>query len=185
MLTLPVTAHPDSISPEAPLRALRVAVVYEDFTAGRRAQAAYEQIQQLLGKGLPALDASWKFDVLRMPKLRLMAAGDAAVANLVVIASHEISTLPACVRTWMDLWLKQRNGPPQSLLALLGATPPEPETGIPLERKLGELAARAGLNFWSLPEEAPVSEADFSALADCIRRTSSVNTVGTTAPSDV
>ncbi len=183
--TVPLHATAGCPPPEASFRALRVAVVYEDFAAGRRAQAAWEQVQQLLGTGLPAIDASWKFDVLRLPKLRQIAAEDAAGADLVVIASHETASLPACVHTWMDLWLGQRSGQPQSLLALLGATPPEPDAGIPLERELAEMATRAGLSFWSLPEEALVPEADFSALADCLPRVSRVSTAETKTPADV
>ncbi|MBI2927497.1 MAG: hypothetical protein HYY24_17515 [Verrucomicrobia bacterium] len=166
-------------------RALRVVVVYEDFAAGKRAQAACAQVQQLVGTGLPTIDASWKFDVLRMPKLRLMAADDAAGANLVVIATHETASLPACVETWIDLWLRRRSGQPQCLLALLGPTPLEREAGIPLERELAGIATRAGLNFWSLPEEAPVAEADFSGLADFLLRTGLVNTEAAKTASDV
>ena len=60
----------------------------------------------------------WLFNQLGVPGLRAIAAGEAALAQLIIISVHHAESLPDAVKRWIDLWLGQRNGHNNVLLAL-------------------------------------------------------------------
>jgi hypothetical protein len=53
-----------------------------------------------------------------VPQLRAIAASEATLAHLIIISVHHAETLPDGVKTWIDLWLGQRNNHNIVLLAL-------------------------------------------------------------------
>src|SRR5438105_1310923 len=58
---------------------LNVVIAYEDFETGKRAKTTYDFLSENLGTNCKFSSQMWKFEVLGIPKLREMAAQDAAV----------------------------------------------------------------------------------------------------------
>lgn len=71
-----------------------------------------------LGRNCEISKEFWLLTELRTPKLRAIAAGEAAAADLVIISVHHAETLPGEVKRWIDLWLKQKGNRPTVLSAL-------------------------------------------------------------------
>src|SRR5258707_12097156 len=87
---------------------LNVAIAYEDLETGKRAMKTYEYMVQQLGDQCPFSSQMWKFDVLALPKLKEMAAKEAATAELIMVSAHEGKQLPAQVKAWLELWLSYK-----------------------------------------------------------------------------
>jgi hypothetical protein len=60
----------------------------------------------------------WLFNQLCVPGLRAIAAGEAALAQLIIISVHQAESLPDAVKRWIDQWLVLRNNHGIVLLAL-------------------------------------------------------------------
>jgi hypothetical protein len=61
----------------------------------------------------------WTFDLLREPLLRDWAIGEAADADMVVIAACGDAELPDYVKTWIEHWLLQRGEKRSILVGIL------------------------------------------------------------------
>ena len=77
-----------------------------------------------------------------MPELRAIAAEEAALADLIIISVHHFETLPDGVKSWIDLWLGQRNNHNIVLLALFD--PVYQGTSSSMKAYLQEVAKRGG-----------------------------------------
>ena len=80
-----------------------------------------------------------------MPGLRAIAAGEAALAQLIIISVHHAESLPDAVKRWIDLWLKQRNNHSVVLLALFD--PVYQGTSSSMKAYLQEVAKRGEMEF--------------------------------------
>jgi len=60
----------------------------------------------------------WLLNELRQPRLRAIAAGDAAGADLVIVSVHHSQRLPEEVTLWIDQWLACKGRRRTVLLAL-------------------------------------------------------------------
>ena len=60
----------------------------------------------------------WLFNQLCVPGLRTIAASEATLAHLIIISVHHAESLPDGVKSWIDMWLGQRNNHNIVLLAL-------------------------------------------------------------------
>ena len=89
--------------------ALNVVIAYQDLETGKRAMKTYDYMIEHLGSQCLFTNQMWKFDVLNIPKLREMAAKDAAGADIVIISCHARSELAPEVRAWIELWLAEKN----------------------------------------------------------------------------
>jgi hypothetical protein len=87
---------------EVPAATIHAVIAYQDFATGARAKHALDHIAHETGHEGEFAQTMWKFDVLRMPKLRDMAAEEAAIADLIVISAHGDDSLPAAVREWIE-----------------------------------------------------------------------------------
>jgi len=95
----------------------------------------------------------WKFDFLRAPKLREMAAREASQAKIVIVAAHREVDLPLPVWDWIDLWTASKR---KSLLVLLlDERVPNPRQPDRAASRLRRLASSRGLNFLSLELDYP------------------------------
>src|SRR3954467_9795368 len=83
---------------------LNVVIAYEDLETGKRAMKTYEYMVQQLGDQCLFANQMWKFDVLAVPKLKEIAAKDAAAAEIIIVSAHEGNELPAQVKGWIELW---------------------------------------------------------------------------------
>jgi hypothetical protein len=96
-----------------------VAIAYEDFATGQRAHRLIASLARQIGAECEVFHNTWKFDVLRMPRLRQVAADDAAMADMVILALHEDYGVPQQIRAWIEEWLPQKNGKTTALVVLL------------------------------------------------------------------
>jgi hypothetical protein len=95
-----------------------VVIVYEDFESGMRARMTWERCLPDLDHQFTIRSSMWKFDVLQLPRLRDIAAHDAAAADMVIISTHGEGELALAVRRWIELWLSQRANNSTALVAL-------------------------------------------------------------------
>jgi hypothetical protein len=100
------------------MKRISVSAVHEDPATGARADDFCEMLAKSLGRNCEISKEFWLLTELRTPKLRAIAAGEAAAADLVIISVHHAETLPGEVKRWIDLWLKQKGNRPTVLSAL-------------------------------------------------------------------
>jgi hypothetical protein len=86
--------------------------------------------------------------------LRAIAAGEAAAADLVVISVHHAEALPGEVRSWIDLWLKQKRSRPTVLSALFD--PLHAGSSSSIQTFLQGVARKGNMEFLACSEEKPV-----------------------------
>src|SRR5690242_6346483 len=145
--------------------ALNVVIAYEDLETGKRAMKTYEFMVEQLGAQCLFSNQMWKFDVLTVPKLREIAAKDAAAAELILISAHEGKPLPKEVKAWIDLWLSY-NTQASALVGLFGAESVE----SPVRNYLEDVAKRAGIEFFCQPGIWPGKTKGQSAAARAWKR---------------
>jgi len=126
--------------------ALNVVIAYEDLETGKRALKTYEYLVQQLGQQCLFANQMWKFEVLASPKLKEMAAKDAAGADIIIVAAHDGYELPQDVKSWVDLWLSY-NTEASALVGLFDGESAE----TPVRSYLSAVASRAGIEFFSQP----------------------------------
>src|SRR5262245_43572200 len=85
--------------------ALNVVIAYEDLETGKRAMKTYDYMIEHLGSQCHFKNQMWRFDVRAVPKLREIAAKDAAAADIIIISAHEGNALAPEVKAWIELWL--------------------------------------------------------------------------------
>lgn len=132
--------------------ALNVVIAYEDLETGKRAMKTYENMVQQLGDQCLFANQMWKFDVLAVPKLKEIAAKDAAAAEIIIVSAHGGNELPKEVKAWIDLWLSYKSET-SALVALFdGET-----VDNPVRSYLAEIARRGKMEFFCQPGAWPGS----------------------------
>lgn len=126
--------------------ALNVVIAYEDLETGKRAIKTYDYLVEHLGDQCLFANQMWKFDVLAVSKLREIAAKDAAMADIIIIAAHEGNQLPPEVKTWIELWVSYRIRA-SALVGLFGAE----SIDNPVRDYLSGVAKRAKIEFFCQP----------------------------------
>src|SRR3954468_16519239 len=104
-----------------------VVIAYEDFETGKQAKRTFDVLAEQLKNDCRFTNQIWKFDVLNIPKLREIAAKDAATADIVIISCRAKSELAPEVKAWIELWLAEQSQT-IALVALLDSSP-----GFPME----------------------------------------------------
>jgi len=128
--------------------ALNVVIAYEDLETGKRAMRTYEYMVQQLGEQCLFANQMWKFDVLAVPKLKEIAAKDAAAAEIIIISAHDGRELPAEVKSWIEIWLGYKT----EASALVGLFDGQSEFN-PARAYLAEIASRAQIEFFCQPTQ--------------------------------
>src|ERR1700749_4985931 len=126
--------------------ALNVVIAYEDLETGKRAMKTYEYMVQQLGDQCLFANQMWKFDVLSVPKLKDIAAKDAAAAEIIIISGHDGRDLPAGVKSWIEMWLGYKT----EASALVGLCEGESDFN-PARAYLADIASRAQIEFFCQP----------------------------------
>jgi len=130
-----------------------VVIAYEDFETGKHAKKTYDFLADNLGHDCRFTNQMWKFEVLSIPKLREIAAKDAANADIVMISCHG-RDLPPEVRAWLELWLAEPTHP-IALVALFDRANPEDTAEV--RSYLASVATRGQMEFFAQPDEWPGS----------------------------
>ena len=97
----------------------------------------------------------WKFDVLGIPKLREMAAKDAAQADIVIISCHGHNDLPVEVKAWIELWLAE-NSSAIALVALFDSPPMDPQQTDSIRDYIAAVARRGQMEFFAQPYDGHI-----------------------------
>jgi hypothetical protein len=153
-LSLPAFGSSDGESNPA----LNVVIAYEDLETGKRAMKTYEFMVQQLGEEWLFANQMWKFDVLAVPKLKEIAAKDAAAAEIIIVSAHEGHELPPQVKAWIDLWLSYNT----EASALVGLFDGNTEANT-VRTYLADVARRAQIEFFCQPGIWPGSSVTRSA----------------------
>jgi len=135
------------------LNRIVVSAVHEDFATGARASDFCQTLAKSLGGECEVAKELWPLTELRTPKLRAVAAGEAAVADLVIISVHHGETLPSEVKSWIDLWAKHKAARPKVLLALFDSLHLGSSSSI--QAFLQGVARKGHMEFLARSEEKP------------------------------
>lgn len=130
-----------------------VSAVHEDFATGTRADDFCQTLAKCLGGRCEVAKELWPLTELRTPKLRAVAAGEAAAADLVIISVHFGESLPDEVTSWIELWLKQKAPRPKVLLALFD--PLYLGSSSTIQVFLQGVAKKGNMEFIARTEEKP------------------------------
>jgi hypothetical protein len=136
---------------------INVVIAFEDFTAGEHAEAFYEHLTEKLGREFEFTRYQWSFNLLKDPAVREVAAHDAAMADIVILASHGDAELPEAVDEWFQAWVG-RNAGPMALVALFDQPAVCLETRGELRSSLARIAQTGGMDFFAEPESSPNTE---------------------------
>jgi hypothetical protein len=98
---------------------LRILVAYEDPESGYRAKEILERLNLMVGHDLDIRSTMWKFNVLLFPPLNSMAVGDAAEADIIIIATGPKGELPRGVQEWINHWLSNKQRRPSAMASLI------------------------------------------------------------------
>jgi hypothetical protein len=161
-------------SPEA-LR-INVVIAFEDVETGVRARTTVDRVQQLCGLETEPDYKFWKFDLLRNPHMRRLAALDASEAHVIVLSAHgRDPEWPVAVREWIAEWHWQRTDQPGALVVFLGGEYQQGAGGHPMLAFMEDIARGVGLEFfhrfWPAPG-GPGSRSTFTQLRDRAERSS-------------
>jgi hypothetical protein len=88
-----------------PQRTFNVVIAYESFPTGIRAKAVFDRLVERFVSYCAFSSSMWKFDFLRLPKLRDVAANEAAEADMILFAVQRENEFPPAVKDWIDIWL--------------------------------------------------------------------------------
>ena len=121
---------------------LTVVMAYDDLSTAKRAKETWDHLLHNLGEDYLLQLRLWKFEVLRVPELREAAARDAVSADLIFIAARETANLPAEVKEWIDLWLRQKHNHPSAIAV-------SSDPAGPCAAYLREVAQQAGMDFFA------------------------------------
>jgi len=135
----------------------RVVIVYEDFRTAAQAKRAYDFLAANLTHEWQLTSQMWKFELLRIPELRDMAAEDAAMANLIIVSCHGDQELPADVTDWVEMWQGDK-GEPVALVALFDRPPEQAQHARTTQAYLERVAKRGRMEFFTWPEGLPELE---------------------------
>ena len=132
---------------------LALLATFEDSVTGLRVKEFCQRLSCNLGQQCQIVEHVWLFGTFRLRELQEIAAEEASVSDLVIISVHEAEGLPDEVKSWIDLWLKQRSSRAAVLLALFD--PPYLGTSSSIQACLREVAKRGKMEFLARSEEKP------------------------------
>ena len=130
-------------------RALRIVIAYNGSADGKRALRVMAHIRRKSGEEVEVQPAVWSFAALADEDWAEAAAGDAARADILVIATSCTNPLPAAVGHWAESAIRRKEGTSAAVVALLG--PEESPDGRDSSRlqAIQTAACVAGLDFFA------------------------------------
>jgi hypothetical protein len=122
---------------EEDVQRLHVLVIYEDLSTGSRAWHAFDQVIRQLELLVDVTVNLWRFDLMDDPAVFEQTVEEAAKADIVLVAAHGESGLPAAVNLWLSKWLNRLGDKPYALaMSLDAAVGNMPEAGRLMEALL-------------------------------------------------
>lgn len=123
-------------------------VAYEDEATRDRAFTLRDHLVRELENEHDIRQSWWKFAFLYDPRLLERATEAALTGDMIIISLNNGNELPLIARTWIDGWLKQKDGHDSALVALVDNTPSSRCTDCPMLRYLNSVAHKAGMDFF-------------------------------------
>jgi hypothetical protein len=123
---------------------IALTAVFEDSNTCTRVKDFCQAMARELGAHCKITQHVWMFSTFRMEELREIAAREAAVADLVILAARPAESLPEEVQNWIEKWLEQKGARRSVLLALLDR--PFDGSVNPVGTYLEKVADRGGLD---------------------------------------
>ena len=124
---------------------LALLATFGDSITGTRVKAFCQGLSRDLGADCRIIEHVWLFSTFRLHELQEIAAEEASASDLIIISVHESDSLPDEVKSWIDLWLRQKGTHRAVLLALLD--PAYQGSSSSIRRYLQEVARRGGMEF--------------------------------------
>jgi hypothetical protein len=124
---------------------LALMATFEDSETCTRVKEFCQELSRSLGERCKIVQHVWPFSTFRMAELQAIAAEEAALSDLVVIAARHAEGLPEEVKSWLEKWLRQKGTRSGVLVALLERTydgAPNPIRGY-----LQQIAKRGSVEF--------------------------------------
>ncbi len=134
-------------------KCLAVSAVCEDSSTGARVDEFCQELSRYLSPQCKITKDMWPLTELRTPQLRAIAATEAVSADLVAVSVHHAESLPREVKSWIDLWQREKRNRPAVLLALFD--PLYLGTSSSIQAYLQNVAQKGNLEFLVRSEEAP------------------------------
>ena len=135
-------------------RTFSLVIAYEDSETGQHARNVCDYLVERLAPECRFTSQMWRFDVLRIPECRELAAKGAASADLIMISSHGVGDLPGDVKAWIELWLRDK-GNLLALVALFDGAPCQADQDWPIQDYLAGVAERGQISFFAEPDTWP------------------------------
>ena len=137
-------------TPYEPGRDFNVMVAFDDDVTARRADNFLGMLAQHLKEdGGRLLHQWWNIDVLAFTSMGELAALEAAAADMIVLAIHDVDELPCEVAVWMKRFVDRRKGRPGALLAMLESDPGKLEVSQGVFSQLEQAAALGQMDFFA------------------------------------
>jgi hypothetical protein len=130
---------------------LALVATFEDSSTCTRVKQFCRNLASELGARCKITQHVWTLSTLRMQELQEIAAGEAATADLIIIAARLAESVPDELKHWIEKWMHQRGNRTIVLLALLDR--PHDGTVNPIRTYLQEVADRGGLELLIKLEE--------------------------------
>lgn len=147
-------------SPVAGSLAIKVTIIYEDFTSGTRARNFAERLaQQLDGHGQLS-ESIWRSELLECPPLAEAAARDAAQCNYLIVALRGDRVLPFATRQWVEEQLDDAAMRGAALIVLPASDQGKWRVVEATRHHFRSLCAMKGVPFFSCSNMAPADDAE-------------------------
>jgi hypothetical protein len=125
--------------------AFKIVQIYSDRHGASLASQASQNLRREFDRS-ECIETTWNTELLRSPKLRMLAAREAAEADLVIVAAEEGTPVTPEVAQWLELWQRRNRRTRSTLIALLRRS--SPATVSCVQRALHKFARRARMDFF-------------------------------------
>jgi hypothetical protein len=98
---------------------LSLCLVCEDFASTARAEKFVRALSRKVPAGRQLVKRIWTLSEFRVPRLRAVAAEEAARADWIVLSLRDAETLPPHADAWLHEWLQKPSTSGGALVALL------------------------------------------------------------------
>jgi len=140
---------PDN-APFEPGKDFSVMVAFDDDVTARRADDVLGLLEQNLKEEEGRLFHQWwNIDVLAFTSMGELAALEAAMADMIIIAIHDGQELPKTVAIWMKRFLDRRKDRPGALMAMLDSDPNKLDITQGVLPQLKQAAALGRMSFFA------------------------------------
>ncbi len=146
------------ISREHEERALNMVILYDNLHAGQRAKELCDRVATQLGDDCELRFHCWNFAMLNDPVAARVVTIQATSAPCLIVACNGRDELTRPVETFLTKNTRALRASGTALVAQLHGIPGGKEEQLPAHRSLKQIAAQAGIPFFSEVVEPVVTQ---------------------------